>query len=46
VELLSSGWTETQILASYPGITHEDILACLDYAAEILKSERVFPLNA
>jgi uncharacterized protein (DUF433 family) len=43
MELLSNGWTEQQILENYPGITHEDVLACLDYATEILKSERVFP---
>jgi uncharacterized protein (DUF433 family) len=44
MELLSNGWTEHQIIESYPGINREDILACLDYATEILKSERVFPL--
>lgn len=43
MELLSNGWTEQQILENYPGITHEDVLACLAYATEILKSERVFP---
>ncbi len=46
IELLSNGWTEQQILESYPGITRDDILACLDYATQILKSERVFPLKA
>jgi hypothetical protein len=25
------------------GITHEDIAACLQYASEILKSEKVYP---
>lgn len=45
MEFLSNGWTEQQILASYPGITHDHILACLDYATEILKAERVFPLS-
>lgn len=44
VELLAQGWTESQILENYPGITREDILACLEYASEILKSERVYPL--
>ncbi|HWP60833.1 MAG TPA: DUF433 domain-containing protein [Candidatus Acidoferrales bacterium] len=46
VELLAQGWTEAQILESYPGVTHEDILACLHYASEILKSEKVYPLPA
>ncbi len=43
VELLAEGWTDDQILASYPGITLEDIRACLHYATEILKSEKVYP---
>ncbi len=42
VELLSEGWSEQQILDSYPGLIHEDIAACLKYATEILKSERVY----
>ncbi|MFB3041044.1 MAG: DUF433 domain-containing protein, partial [Candidatus Poribacteria bacterium] len=33
-----------QILESYPGITHEDIQACLAYASAVLHAERVFPL--
>jgi uncharacterized protein (DUF433 family) len=37
VELLANGWTEQQILENYPGITSEDISACLRYAAETLK---------
>jgi uncharacterized protein (DUF433 family) len=42
VDLLANEWSEAQILDSYPGITHEDILACLAYASETLKSERVY----
>lgn len=42
VEPLASRWTEQQIIESYPGITSEDIAACLHYAAEVLYSERVF----
>ena len=29
IDLLANGWSETQILDNYPGITHEDIVACL-----------------
>jgi uncharacterized protein (DUF433 family) len=29
LELLSAGQSESQILANYPGLTREDILACL-----------------
>jgi uncharacterized protein (DUF433 family) len=43
VDLLAQGWTEDQIVADYPGLTHEDILASLLYGSDLLKSERVFP---
>jgi uncharacterized protein (DUF433 family) len=43
VGLLGQGWTEADILRNYPGITHEDISACLQYASEILQSEKVYP---
>ena len=42
IELLGNGWSEQQILESYPGLVHEDVSACLKYAGEILKSERVY----
>lgn len=29
VELLAQGWTEENILHNYPGLTTEDIRACL-----------------
>ena len=38
VELLAQGWTEAEILKNYPGITREDILACLAYASDALKA--------
>ncbi len=44
-ELLSQGWTEQQLLSQYPGLTHEDVLACLAYASEALMSERVYPVG-
>lgn len=42
LELLANGWSETQILDNYPGVSHEDIVACLLYANELVKSERVY----
>jgi uncharacterized protein (DUF433 family) len=42
VDLLGQGWSEAQVLENYPWITHEDILACLQYASQQLKSERVY----
>jgi len=46
VGLLAQGWSEAEVLRNYPGITREDILACLAYAQERLKEERVYPVNA
>lgn len=45
IELLANGWTESEILRNYPGITHEDITACLQYANNVLKSEKVYPFT-
>ena len=43
IDLLAQGWTESDILSNYPGLTHEDILACLAYASARLHDEKVFP---
>jgi uncharacterized protein (DUF433 family) len=44
VELLANGWTTEQILYEYDHLTPLDIQACLAYASEVLKSERVYLL--
>lgn len=44
VDLLGRGWTTEQILKEYDHLTPEDIQACLAYAGEVLKSERVYLL--
>ncbi len=44
VGLFGQGWSEQQVLENYPNLTHDDVVACLHYAAEVLKAERVFPL--
>ena len=31
---LASGMTEAEVLADFPSLAHEDILACLAFAAE------------
>ena len=46
VELLAQGWSEADILTNYPQLTSEDIRACLHYAGDLLRSERVFPIGA
>jgi uncharacterized protein (DUF433 family) len=45
IDLLGKGWTQEQILDSYPNLTAEDIRACLAYASEVLHAERVYPLT-
>ncbi|MCU1232478.1 MAG: hypothetical protein JWP63_445 [Candidatus Solibacter sp.] len=45
VDLLAAGWSHTQILASYPHLTEEDIRACLAYASELLREEKVYPFK-
>lgn len=35
LELLAVGWTEDELLRNYPGLTHEDVLACLSCAEEM-----------
>ena len=41
--LFGQGWTEPDIIRNYPGVTHDDIAACFQYATEILRSEKVYP---
>lgn len=42
--LLAQGWSEAEILRNYPGLAHEDVLACLQYASEIVAQEKVYPV--
>jgi len=44
VGLLGQNWSEADILRNYPNLTHEDVAACLQYASEVLKNEKVYPL--
>jgi len=46
IGLMADGWSEADILANYPGMTHEDVIACLAYARDTLSSEKVFPSAA
>lgn len=45
IDLLAQGWSQDDILRNYPGLTREDIQACLGYASIILRSEKVYPLT-
>lgn len=44
VDLLAQGWSEEEILKNYPGLTREDLHACLKYASAVMQSEKVYPL--
>lgn len=46
IDLLARGYTTAQIIEQYDHITPEDIQACLAYAGEILRSEKVYALPA
>jgi uncharacterized protein (DUF433 family) len=45
IELLAQGWSEEEVLKNYPGITLEDIHACLAYASAALRDEKVYPFT-
>ena len=44
IDLLAAEWSEDEILRNYPGLTHADLIACLRYASEMLKAEKVYPI--
>jgi uncharacterized protein (DUF433 family) len=46
LELLAAGQSENQVLASYPGLTREDILACLSYASYLAHEYKAYPIPA
>ena len=46
VDLLGRGWTMEQVLVEYDHLQREDLQACLAYASEVLRSERVYLLPA
>lgn len=45
VRMLANGDSVESLLAEYPSLSREDVLACLDYAAE-LAEEQVTPIQA
>jgi len=46
IDLLAAGWSAQRIVANYPGISEEDVHACLAYASHVLQEQRVYPLKA
>jgi len=46
LELLAAGQSENDVLTNYPGLTREDILACLSYASYLAHEYKAFPIPA
>jgi len=46
IDLLARGWSAEQVIQEYDHLTSEDVQACLSYAGEILKSEKIYSLPA
>jgi uncharacterized protein (DUF433 family) len=43
LDFLADGMTETELLAEYPQLTHEDVMAAMAYGAETSR-ERILPI--
>ena len=46
IGLMADGWATADILHNYPGLTQDDLAACLAYARDALRSEKVYPSAA
>jgi uncharacterized protein (DUF433 family) len=46
IDLLARGWATDQVLREYDHLKPEDIQACLAYASDLLRSEKVYLLPA
>ena len=46
VAAVAAGQTEQELLANYPGLEHDDILACLSYASYLAHEYRAYPISA
>jgi len=44
LELLATGWTEKQILESYPGLNEQNLKAVFAYLKDCIQQELFFPL--
>ena len=44
LDLLAAGQSEADIVANYPGLAHEDVLACLAYASHLAHEYKAYPL--
>jgi uncharacterized protein (DUF433 family) len=46
LDLLAAGQSEQDLLADYPGLTRDGILACLAYASHLAHEYRAYPIPA
>ena len=46
LELYSKGWTEAQILESYPSISSDSLRAVFSYMRDCIQQELYFPISA
>ena len=46
LELLAAGQSERDLISNYPGLAHEDILACLSYASYLAHEYKAYPIPA
>ena len=46
IDLLAAGYTREQIIQQYDHLTLDDIQACLAYAREVIRSEKVYSLKS
>lgn len=46
VEMVADGWDARRIMESYPTLTADDVQACLQFAAAILREDKWFQLPA
>lgn len=44
LNFMAGGWSTSDFLDGYPGITEADLHACIAYAAEIVATERIYPI--
>lgn len=45
MDLLAAGYSTRQILDQYDHLTPDDLQACLAYAREVIRSERVYAVK-
>lgn len=44
LEKLAAGETSEQLLAAHPRLTHEAVLAAMDFAGKALRADVIYPL--